>query len=161
MRYVGVPLLTYSGAADFSLDLPRRLPAIEREQPALVFLAYPNNPTGNLFSALDVKQIIEASPGLVVLDEAYYAFASDSFIPHLAATQSAVMRTFSKLGMADCAWVFWPAARLGWSSWKSCACRIMSHADAVGRRRSCWITTRCCCSRRNKSGMTAPGCINS
>jgi len=111
MRYVGVPLLTNSGtansglansgAADFSLDMPATLAAIEREQPALVFLAYPNNPTGNLFSALDVKQIIEASPGLVVVDEAYYAFASDSFIPHLARYPNLlVMRTFSKLGMA-------------------------------------------------------------
>ena len=96
MRYVGVPL-----AADFSLDLPATLAAIKREQPALIFLAYPNNPTGNLFSADAVAQIIAASPGLVVVDEAYYAFASDSFIPHLARYPNLlVMRTFSKLGMA-------------------------------------------------------------
>jgi histidinol-phosphate aminotransferase len=96
MRYVGVPL-----AADFSLDLPATLAAIEREKPALVFLAYPNNPTGNLFSADAVKRIIEAAPGLVVVDEAYYAFACDSFIPHLANYPNLlVMRTFSKLGMA-------------------------------------------------------------
>jgi len=96
MRYVGVPL-----AADFSLDLSATLAAIAREQPALVFLAYPNNPTGNLFSADAVKQIVEAAPGLVVVDEAYYAFASDSFIPHLARYPNLlVMRTFSKLGMA-------------------------------------------------------------
>ncbi|MEO8331714.1 MAG: histidinol-phosphate transaminase [Gallionella sp.] len=96
MRYVGVPL-----ADDFSLDLPATLAAIKREQPALVFLAYPNNPTGNLFSARGVMQIIEASPGLVVVDEAYYAFASDSCIPHLAHHPNLlVMRTFSKLGMA-------------------------------------------------------------
>ncbi|OGS92246.1 MAG: histidinol-phosphate transaminase [Gallionellales bacterium GWA2_60_18] len=96
MRYVGVPL-----AADFFLDLPATLAAIARERPALVFLAYPNNPTGNLFSADAVKQIIEAAPGLVVVDEAYYAFASDSFIPHLARYPNLlVMRTFSKLGMA-------------------------------------------------------------
>ena len=101
MRYVGVPLTANSGAADFSLDLPATLAAICREQPALVFLAYPNNPTGNLFSAEAVAQIIAASPGLVVLDEAYYAFASDSFIPHLARYPNLlVMRTFSKLGMA-------------------------------------------------------------
>ena len=96
MRYVGVPL-----AADFSLDLPAILAAIAREQPALVFLAYPNNPTGNLFPADAVSQIIEAAPGLVVVDEAYYAFASDSFIPHLAHYPNLlVMRTYSKLGMA-------------------------------------------------------------
>ncbi|OGS99573.1 MAG: histidinol-phosphate transaminase [Gallionellales bacterium RIFCSPLOWO2_12_FULL_59_22] len=96
MRYVGVPL-----AADFSLDLPTTLTAIRREKPALVFIAYPNNPTGNLFSAPDVMQIIETAPGLVVVDEAYYAFAADSFIPRLADYPNLlVMRTFSKLGMA-------------------------------------------------------------
>ncbi len=101
MRYVGVPLINNFGAADFSLDLPATLAAIHREQPALVFLAYPNNPTGNLFSAQAVAQIIAASPGLVVVDEAYYAFAGDSFIPHLARYPNLlVMRTFSKLGMA-------------------------------------------------------------
>ena len=116
MRYVGVPLVfnsgvfnsgvfnsgaINSGAADFSLDLPATLAAIQREQPALVFLAYPNNPTGNLFSAEAVAQIIAASPGLVVIDEAYYAFTDTSFIPHLARYPNLlVMRTFSKLGMA-------------------------------------------------------------
>jgi len=96
MEYVGVPL-----RQDFSLDLGAMLAAIKREQPALVFLAYPNNPTGNLFDAAAVRQIIAAAPGLVVLDEAYYAFASDSFIPQLAHYENLlVMRTFSKLGMA-------------------------------------------------------------
>lgn len=96
MRYVGVPL-----ADDFSLDLPATLAAIRCEQPALIFLAYPNNPTGNLFSRDDVRRIIEAASGLVVIDEAYYAFASDSFVPDLASCPNLlVMRTFSKLGMA-------------------------------------------------------------
>ena len=96
MRYVGVPL-----AADFSLDLPATLEAIRREHPALVFLAYPNNPTGNLFDAAAIEQVIQAAPGLVVVDEAYYAFARDSFIPHLTQYDNLlVMRTFSKLGMA-------------------------------------------------------------
>lgn len=96
MRYVGVPL-----AEDFGLDLAAMLAAIEREQPALVFLAYPNNPTGNLFCADAVQKIIAASPGLVVVDEAYYAFARDSFIPQLIRHPNLlVMRTFSKLGMA-------------------------------------------------------------
>jgi len=96
MRYVGVPL-----AEDFSLDLSATLAAIKQHQPALVFLAYPNNPTGNLFDAAAIAQIIEAAPGLVVVDEAYYAFASASFIPRLAEYANLlVMRTFSKLGMA-------------------------------------------------------------
>ncbi|MDO8925407.1 MAG: histidinol-phosphate transaminase [Sideroxyarcus sp.] len=96
MRYVGVPL-----DKDFSLDLQAMLETIKREQPALIFLAYPNNPTGNLFDSYSLKKIIEAAPGLVVVDEAYYAFARDSFIPHLARYDNLlVMRTFSKLGMA-------------------------------------------------------------
>lgn len=96
MRYVSVPLAT-----DFSLDVPATLAAIEQEQPALIFLAYPNNPTGNLFTAAAVKKIIEAAPGLVVIDEAYYAYASASFIAHLDSYPNLlVMRTFSKLGMA-------------------------------------------------------------
>ena len=96
MRYEGVPL-----NGDFSLDTGAMLAAIARKQPALIFLAYPNNPTGNLFSAQEIKAIIAAAPGLVVVDEAYYAFADDSFIPHLADYPNLlVMRTFSKLGMA-------------------------------------------------------------
>jgi len=109
MRYVGVPL-----TEDFSLDLDATLEAIERERPALVFLAYPNNPTGNLFDAATIKQIIQATPGLVVVDEAYYAFASDSFIPHLAHYDNLlVMRTFSKLGMAGLRLGFL-AGRVSW-----------------------------------------------
>ncbi len=96
MRYAGVPL-----TADYQLDMPQMLATIKCEQPALIFLAYPNNPTGNLFALHEVMQIIEAAQGLVVVDEAYYAFASDSFIPHLARYPNLlVMRTFSKLGMA-------------------------------------------------------------
>ncbi len=96
MRYVGVPL-----ASDYTLDLPVTLEAIAREKPALIFLAYPNNPSGNLYPAEQVEQIIQAAEGLVVIDEAYYAFASDSFISRLALYPNLlVMRTFSKLGMA-------------------------------------------------------------
>lgn len=96
MQYVGVPLTD-----DFGIDLDATLAAIRKHQPALVFLAYPNNPTGNLFDAAAIARIIEAAPGLVVVDEAYYAFASGSFIPQLGRyTNLLVMRTFSKLGMA-------------------------------------------------------------
>jgi len=96
MNYVGVPL-----TEDFSLDLNAMLAAIERHQPALIFLAYPNNPTGNLFDEAAIVRIIEAAEGLVVVDEAYYAFASNSFLPKLGQYPNLLlMRTFSKLGMA-------------------------------------------------------------
>lgn len=96
MKYVGVPL-----AEDFSLDCAAVLAAMARERPALVFLSYPNNPSGNLFDAGEVAKIVEAAPGLVIVDEAYYAFARDSFLPRLEDYPNLlVMRTFSKLGMA-------------------------------------------------------------
>jgi histidinol-phosphate aminotransferase len=97
--------LDYSGVAlradDFSLDLDATLAAIERERPALVFLAYPNNPTGNLFEADAIERIIEASPGLVVVDEAYAPFTDASFLPRLGDWPNLlVMRTVSKMGLA-------------------------------------------------------------
>ena len=96
MRYVGVAL-----KPDFSLDMPAMLAAIERERPALVYLAYPNNPTGNLFAAREVEAILHAAPGLVVVDEAYYAFADASFLPRLREFANLlVLRTMSKVGMA-------------------------------------------------------------
>jgi histidinol-phosphate aminotransferase len=96
LRYAGVPL-----APDFTLDLPALLQAIEREKPALTFIAYPNNPTGNLFDADALEQVIAAAPGIVVIDEAYHVFAQRSFLPRLAAHPNLlVMRTLSKLGLA-------------------------------------------------------------
>ena len=96
MRYVGVPL-----NADFTLDLARLLAAIDEHRPALVFLAYPNNPTGNLFPEAAVEAILAAAPGLVVLDEAYHVFAGRTFMTRLAEFPNLlVMRTVSKLGLA-------------------------------------------------------------
>jgi histidinol-phosphate aminotransferase len=95
-RYVGVDL-----REDFSLDADQLLAAVERHRPALTFIAYPNNPTGNLFDAALVARIVEASPGLVVIDEAYHAFAGASFIGRLEGSPNLlVMRTLSKLGLA-------------------------------------------------------------
>ncbi|GAA5158580.1 histidinol-phosphate transaminase [Viridibacterium curvum] len=97
LRYVGVPL-----KEDLSLDVEATLAAIEREKPSLVFVAYPNNPTGNLFGADDIAAIIRATPGIVVVDEAYTPFAAGkSFMPRLAEFPNlVVMRTLSKLGLA-------------------------------------------------------------
>jgi histidinol-phosphate aminotransferase len=96
MRFVPVPL-----RADFALDAEAMLAAIARESPALVFIAYPNNPTGNLFPAADIERILRAAPGLVVVDEAYYAFADGSFLPRAAEFPNlVVLRTVSKIGMA-------------------------------------------------------------
>ena len=97
LRFEGVPL-----AADFSLDEGALLEAIARHRPALTWLAYPNNPTGNLFSRDAILRAVQASPGLVVVDEAYYPFSGGATLldevgrhPNLV-----LVRTVSKLGLA-------------------------------------------------------------
>jgi len=96
MRFVGVDL-----GPDFGLDLRSWREVIARERPALAFIAYPNNPTGNLFADEDVEEIVATTPGLVVIDEAYHAFAQRSFVDRMRAYPNViVLRTLSKLGMA-------------------------------------------------------------
>lgn len=97
LRYQGVPLLPDS----FEPDMPAMLEAIQALQPSLIFLAYPNNPTGNLFDAQAINDILDIAPGLVVVDEAYAPFADASFIDQLDKRPNLlVMRTVSKLGLA-------------------------------------------------------------
>lgn len=96
MDYVGVPL-----REDFSLDPAAMLAAVKRHQPALIFLAYPNNPTANLFDEQTMLDIIQASQGLVIVDEAYQPFAGESFMSRLGQFDNLlVMRTVSKMGLA-------------------------------------------------------------
>ena len=97
LEYIGVPLK----GADFALDGEAMLAAIDRHRPVLVFLAYPNNPTGNLFDAGLVEQIITRTPGLVVVDEAYAPFTDASFLSRLEQFDNLLlMRTLSKMGLA-------------------------------------------------------------
>jgi histidinol-phosphate aminotransferase len=75
--------------------------AILAHAPTVIFLAYPNNPTGNLFAQAEVEELLALAPGLVVLDEAYLPFAGTSFMPRVVAHDGLlVMRTLSKLGLA-------------------------------------------------------------
>ncbi|MDO4906875.1 histidinol-phosphate transaminase [Neisseria sp.] len=96
MDYIGVPL-----NEDFTLNLSAVLAAIEKHNPALVFIAYPNNPTGTGFKREEVEAVIRAAKGLVVVDEAYGAFSGDSFLPQAGSIENLlVMRTISKIGFA-------------------------------------------------------------
>lgn len=86
---------------DYTLNLTATLAAIEEHQPAILYISYPNNPTGSLYPVADIEALLQAAPGLVVLDEAYYAFAQHSFMPRLAEFPNMiVMRTVSKSGLA-------------------------------------------------------------
>lgn len=96
LRAVPVPL-----REDFTFDAAAFLERMRAEKPALVFLAYPNNPTGVLYEEEDIAQVIRACPGLVVVDEAYHVFAGKTFMTRLAEFDNlVVMRTVSKLGLA-------------------------------------------------------------
>ncbi|MCX7276431.1 MAG: histidinol-phosphate transaminase [Burkholderiales bacterium] len=100
LEFVGVPL-----TADFELDLPAMLAAIDTHQPAIIYQAYPNNPTANLWDEAAIAEIIQAAPGLVVIDEAYQPFSSKSYLDVIRrdpARHSHVllMRTLSKFGLA-------------------------------------------------------------
>ncbi len=99
LQFVGVPL-----TADFELDEAAMLAAIEQHRPALTYIAYPNNPTANLFDDRIVDRIVDAvgnQNGLVVFDEAYQPFSARSRLPGLAKHPHVlVMRTLSKFGLA-------------------------------------------------------------
>jgi histidinol-phosphate aminotransferase len=96
LKFVGVPL-----TADFELDEAAMLAAIAEHQPSIIYLAYPNNPTANLWDDAVIEKIIEAAPGLVVMDEAYQPFSSKSYINRIAKHKHVLlMRTLSKFGLA-------------------------------------------------------------
>lgn len=97
LRYASVPLR----ATDFALDMEAMRRAITRYQPAVIFLASPNNPTGNVFAAEEIAEIIDLAPGLVVIDEAYAPFARISVMDQVGCRENLlVMRTLSKVGLA-------------------------------------------------------------
>ena len=99
LQFVGVPL-----TADFELDEAAMLAAIEQHRPAITYIAYPNNPTANLWDDGVIDRIVEAvgaQQGLVVFDEAYQPFAARSRLASLAQHGHVlVLRTLSKFGLA-------------------------------------------------------------
>jgi histidinol-phosphate aminotransferase len=103
MKVIEVPLDN-----QWNLDVTGLGRAVEMGRPNVVFIASPNNPTGNLMSLSRLSAVIEASPdALVVVDEAYVDFASDHQLSLLRKHPNvAILRTLSKIGFA--------ALRVGW-----------------------------------------------
>ena len=99
LAFHGVPL-----TPDFELDEAAMLAAIAAHRPAITYLAYPNNPTANLWDGAVIERIIlavGAQGGLVVMDEAYQPFASTSYLERLSRhSHVLLMRTLSKFGLA-------------------------------------------------------------
>ncbi len=99
LKFVGVPL-----TVEFELDEAAMLAAIEQHRPAITYIAYPNNPTANLFDDAVIERIVEAvgrQNGLVVFDEAYQPFSSKTWMQRMGRHEHVlVMRTLSKFGLA-------------------------------------------------------------
>ncbi|MBP7667551.1 MAG: histidinol-phosphate transaminase, partial [Burkholderiaceae bacterium] len=99
VQFVGVPL-----TSDFDLDEAAMLAAIDQHKPAVLYLACPNNPTGNLWDEAVIDRIVDAMArhrGLVVIDEAYQPFAARDAMHRLGRQPHVlVMRTMSKFGLA-------------------------------------------------------------
>jgi histidinol-phosphate aminotransferase len=103
LAFHGVPL-----TPDFELDEPAMLAAVAEHRPSIVYLAYPNNPTANLWDDAVIAKVIDAvgrQGGLVVMDEAYQPFASRSYLDRIRQNPDRhshvlLMRTLSKFGLA-------------------------------------------------------------
>ncbi len=96
LAFEGVPL-----GPRFEPDLPTLIETIERRRPKVIFLATPNNPTGGVFSEAEICKILAVAPGLVVVDEAYGAYAGRTMLPHLIDQERLViLRSLSKIGLA-------------------------------------------------------------
>ena len=99
LAFHGVPL-----TAEFELDEAAMLAAIAQHRPSITYLAYPNNPTANLWDDRVIENIVLAvgeQGGLVVIDEAYQPFSSKSYIDRIGAhSHVLLMRTLSKFGLA-------------------------------------------------------------
>ncbi|MBU2228314.1 MAG: histidinol-phosphate transaminase [Proteobacteria bacterium] len=96
LRVAAVPL-----DEAFDLDLKAMRERMENHPPALTFLAYPNNPTGNCFTAERIEAILNESPGIVVVDEAYFHFSGKTFLSLLDRYENLViLRSLSKVGLA-------------------------------------------------------------
>jgi len=87
---------------NFDLNADAMLRKIKPNFPALIFLSYPNSPTGSLFNYDRIEALIKKTPGVVVIDEAYADFAGVTLLPLLKKYENLVfLKTLSKSGMAS------------------------------------------------------------
>lgn len=92
-NFIQIPL----SQSNFSLNEEKVLEEAKKEDSSIIFIAYPNAPTGNYFAEEKIIKIIEESGCLVVVDEAYYEFGKKTFVPLISRYDNLViLRTFSK-----------------------------------------------------------------
>ena len=95
-KVVSVPLTD-----EFDLDADAIIKAAKRTKARVIFLACPNNPTGNRYSDAAVRKVLENVSAAVVIDEAYFSFSGRTFLPYLNRHPGMIiLRTLSKIGLA-------------------------------------------------------------
>lgn len=86
-------------SADFSIDIPAAVRILTEQNPDLLFVTSPNNPTGGSIALADIRALVEATHGIVVVDEAYAEFSDKASAVTLLdefPTRVVVVRTMSK-----------------------------------------------------------------
>ena len=100
-RSMGQEVMELPLTADFQINFDGWLRLFSVRRPKVIFISYPNNPTGNLFDPDRIRRLIEGCFSIVVVDEAYFSFSGESFIDKINELPNlAVLRTLSKVGMA-------------------------------------------------------------
>jgi histidinol-phosphate aminotransferase len=96
-RITGTSVVEGERADDFSLDASGAREVVDSVQPVVTFLCSPNNPTGLVEPPPLVRAVLDAGPGLVVVDEAYAQFADWTALEMVGDdVPLVVVRTFSK-----------------------------------------------------------------
>jgi len=86
---------------DFDLDADLMLKKAKAKKARVIFLACPNNPTGNRFSDKAVRKVLDNANAAVVIDEAYFSFSGKTWLPLLKTYPNMIiLRTLSKIGFA-------------------------------------------------------------
>ncbi|MEX2393548.1 MAG: aminotransferase class I/II-fold pyridoxal phosphate-dependent enzyme, partial [Actinomycetota bacterium] len=96
-RMAGTDVIDAFREPDMEIDVLAACEAIDGAQPDIVFVCTPNNPTGTITPVDDLQRIVDAAPGLVVIDEAYHEFCDLTFVDRLERHENVlVVRTLSK-----------------------------------------------------------------
>ena len=100
-RYTRGEFVSVSLDDNFGLSQEKWMDALQKHSPACVFFSHPNNPTGNLFNPSLIEETAACTNGLVVVDEAYQAYADHTMMPFISGFENMLaMRTMSKSGLA-------------------------------------------------------------
>lgn len=96
-RMAGTAVESVSRRDDFTIDIDEAVDVVVSEEPDIVFVCSPNNPTGTTTSLDDIARIARVVRGLVVVDEAYFEFSGQTLVGELGGHPNVlVVRTMSK-----------------------------------------------------------------